>query len=122
MARSRYHAVVIEERDAEAAGFAAGESIRRIHVSVAEVVERHAVGQQALADQIVERLPKGQEKFVDDADFVYFYHLDSFYRVPRAEYERIFAAYKKATDLEHDEVVALGGLLQPTAGRRPPPR
>ena len=37
--------------------------------------------QQALADQIVERLPKGQEKFVDDADFVYFYHLDSFYRV-----------------------------------------
>ena len=37
--------------------------------------------QQALADQIVERLPKGQEKFVDDADFVYFFHLDSFYRV-----------------------------------------
>jgi preprotein translocase subunit SecA len=66
--------------------------------------------QQALADQIVERLPKGQEKFVDDADFVYFYHLDSFYRVPRAEYERLFAAYKKATDVEHDEVVALGGL------------
>ena len=40
--------------------------------------------QQALADQIAERLPKGQEKFVDDADFVYFFHLDSFYRVPRA--------------------------------------
>jgi preprotein translocase subunit SecA len=66
--------------------------------------------QQALGDQIVERLPKGQEKFVDDADFVYFYHLDSFYRVPRAEYERILTAYKKATDVEHDEVVALGGL------------
>ena len=66
--------------------------------------------QQALADQIVERLPKGQEKFVDDADFVYFYHLDSFYRVQRPEYERIFAAYKKPTDVEHDEVVALGGL------------
>ena len=66
--------------------------------------------QQALADQIVERLPKGQEKFVDDADFVYFYHLDSFYRVPRQEYERIFSAYKKSTDVEHDEVVALGGL------------
>ena len=66
--------------------------------------------QQALADQIVERLPKGQEKFVDDAEFVYFFHLDSFYRVPRAEYERIFAAYKKSTDVEHDEVVALGGL------------
>jgi preprotein translocase subunit SecA len=66
--------------------------------------------QQALADQIVERLPKGQEKFVDDADFVYFFHLDSFYRVQRPEYERIFAAYKKSTDVEHDEVVALGGL------------
>jgi preprotein translocase subunit SecA len=66
--------------------------------------------QQALGDQIVERLPKGQEKFVDDADFVYFYHLDSFYRVQRPEYERIFAAYKAETDREHDEVVALGGL------------
>ncbi|MEO6235499.1 MAG: SEC-C metal-binding domain-containing protein, partial [Vicinamibacterales bacterium] len=66
--------------------------------------------QQALADQIVERLPKGQEKFVDDADFVYFYHLDSFYRVQRPEYERLFAAYKQGTDVEHDEVVALGGL------------
>jgi preprotein translocase subunit SecA len=66
--------------------------------------------QQALADQIVERLPKGQEKFVDDAEFVYFFHLDSFYRVQRPAYERIFAAYKKSTDVEHDEVVALGGL------------
>jgi preprotein translocase subunit SecA len=66
--------------------------------------------QQALADQIVERLPKGQEKFVDDADFVYFFHLDSFYRVPRPEYERLFAAYKKSTDAEHDDVVGLGGL------------
>src|SRR5262245_17686886 len=34
--------------------------------------------QQTLADQIAERLPKGQEKFVDDDDFVYFYHLESF--------------------------------------------
>jgi preprotein translocase subunit SecA len=66
--------------------------------------------QQALGDQIVERLPKGQEKYVDDADFVYFYHLDSFYRVQRPEYERIFAAYKGQTDKEHDQVVNLGGL------------
>jgi preprotein translocase subunit SecA len=66
--------------------------------------------QQTLADQIAEKLPKGQEKFVDDADWVYFYHLDAFYRVPRAQYEQIFAAYKKSTDVEHDEVVALGGL------------
>jgi len=66
--------------------------------------------QQTLADEIAERLPKGQEKFVDDADFVYFFHLDSFYRVARAEYERLFAHYKAGTDKEHDEVVALGGL------------
>src|SRR5688572_15090599 len=66
--------------------------------------------QQTLADEIAEKLPKGQEKFVDDADFVYFFHLDSFYRVPRGEYERIFAHYKAQTDKEHDEVVTLGGL------------
>jgi preprotein translocase subunit SecA len=66
--------------------------------------------QQTLADQIAEKLPKGQEKFVDDADFIYFYHLDNFYRVPRAQYEHIFDSYKKETDVEHEEVVALGGL------------
>jgi preprotein translocase subunit SecA len=66
--------------------------------------------QQTLADEIAEKLPKGQEKFVDDEEFVYFFHLDSFYRVSRPEYERIFSALKKQTDAEHDEVVALGGL------------
>jgi preprotein translocase subunit SecA len=66
--------------------------------------------QQTLADEIAERLPKGQEKFVDDDEFVYFYHLESFYRVSRPAYERIFAAFKKQTDAEHDEVVNLGGL------------
>src|SRR5512134_3810646 len=39
--------------------------------------------QRCLADQIAERLPKGQERFVDDEEFVYFYHLESFYRAPR---------------------------------------
>ena len=66
--------------------------------------------QQCLADQVAERLPKGQEKFVDDEDFVYFYHLESFYRAPRLAYERIFSAFKAQTDAEHNEVVALGGL------------
>ena len=66
--------------------------------------------QQTLADEIAEKLSKGQEKFVDDADFVYFFHLDNFYRVPRQQYEDIFDRYKKQTDKEHDEVVALGGL------------
>src|SRR6187431_1938618 len=39
--------------------------------------------QQTLADEIAERLPKDQAKFIDDDEFVYFYHLDNFYRVPR---------------------------------------
>ncbi len=66
--------------------------------------------QQTLAEEISEKLPKGQEKFVDDEDWVYFYHLDSFYRVPRQAYERIYSAFKKQTDAEHEEVVATGGL------------
>jgi preprotein translocase subunit SecA len=66
--------------------------------------------QQCLADQVAERLPKGQEKFVDDDEFVYFHHLDSFYRVPRRDYERMFAEFKGQTEAEHAEVVAVGGL------------
>ena len=66
--------------------------------------------QQTLADEISEKLPKGQEKFVDDDEFVYFYHIDHFYRVPRQAYERIYAAFKQQTDAEHEEVVNLGGL------------
>ena len=66
--------------------------------------------QQTLADEIAERLPKGQEKFVDDEEFVYFFHLDNFYRVSRPAYEGIFSALKRQTDAEHDEVVAVGGL------------
>jgi preprotein translocase subunit SecA len=66
--------------------------------------------QQTLAEQVAERLPKGQEKFVDDEEFVYFFHLDAFYRVPRKDYERIFAQFKAQTDAEHEKVVNIGGL------------
>jgi preprotein translocase subunit SecA len=66
--------------------------------------------QQTLAQDIAEKLPKGEEKFVDDEEFVYFFHLNNFYRVPRAEYDRIYTALKAQTDAEHDDVVALGGL------------
>src|SRR6478735_606875 len=65
--------------------------------------------QQSLAEQVAERLPKGQEKYVDDDDFVYFYHLEAFYRVPRKDYERIYTAFKAETDAEHEEVVGAGG-------------
>ena len=66
--------------------------------------------QQCLAEEIAERLPKGEERFVEDEQFVYFFHLDAFYRVPKADYERIFEHFKQQSDAEHDEVVALDGL------------
>jgi preprotein translocase subunit SecA len=66
--------------------------------------------QRCLAEQIAERLPKGEERFVEDEQFAYFFHLDAFYRVAKAEYERIFQHFKQLTDAEHDEVVELQGL------------
>ena len=39
--------------------------------------------QQCLAEEVAERMPKGEEKFIDDEEFVYFFHVDGFYRVPR---------------------------------------
>src|SRR5918994_1659657 len=66
--------------------------------------------QQTLSDEVAEKLPGGEARFVDDEQFVYFFHIDHFYKVPRPDYERIFEAYKKQTDAEHDEVVTVGGL------------
>src|SRR5216684_1979687 len=66
--------------------------------------------QQCLAEEIAERLPKGEERFVEDEQFVYFFHIDAFYRVPKVAYERIFEHFKKQCEKEHDEVVALDGL------------
>jgi preprotein translocase subunit SecA len=66
--------------------------------------------QQCLAEQIAERLAKGEERFVEDEHYVYFYHLDAFYRVPKDAYDRIFSHFKVQCDAEHDEVVGLSGL------------
>ena len=66
--------------------------------------------QQCLAEEIAERLPKGEERFVEDEQYVYFYHLDAFYRVPKEPYNRIFEHFKKQCDAEHEDVVALCGL------------
>jgi preprotein translocase subunit SecA len=66
--------------------------------------------QQCLAEEIAERLAKGEERFVEDEQYVYFYHLDAFYRVAKEAYQRIFEHFKRQCDTEHDEVVALGGL------------
>jgi preprotein translocase subunit SecA len=66
--------------------------------------------QQCLAEQTAERLPKGEERFVEDEHYVYFYHLDGFYRVPRADWQRVYSHFLKQAETDHDEVVALGGL------------
>jgi preprotein translocase subunit SecA len=66
--------------------------------------------QQCLAEQVAERLPKGEERFVEDEQYVYYYHLDGFYRVAKDVYSRIFEHFKRQCDAEHDEVVELGGL------------
>src|SRR5712691_9353971 len=66
--------------------------------------------QQSLAEEIAERLPKGDERFVEDEHDVYFFHIDAFYRVAKADYVRIFLHFKEQCDVEHDKVVALSGL------------
>jgi preprotein translocase subunit SecA len=65
--------------------------------------------QQALNEEVAQKLEKGEERFVDDDEFVYFSHGDN-YRVPRAEWERIAGHFKRQCEAEHDEVVAVGGL------------
>jgi preprotein translocase subunit SecA len=66
--------------------------------------------QQAIVEEKAERLPKGEEKFVDDEEFVYFFHIDGFYRVPRGDWERIFGHFQRQTQTDHDDVISLGGL------------
>jgi preprotein translocase subunit SecA len=63
-----------------------------------------------LKEKLAERLPGGQEAFGSDEHYVYFFQLDSFYRVPKAKWEATFTRFKEQCDREHDEVVALGGL------------
>jgi preprotein translocase subunit SecA len=70
----------------------------------------HMARQQALAEELAEKLPKGEEKFVDDDQFIYFFHIDGFYRVPRTEWERIYGHFQKQTGEEHKDVVGVGGL------------
>src|SRR5258705_7886122 len=70
----------------------------------------HMARQQCLSEEVAEKVPRGEEKYVDDEEFVYFFHVDSFYRVPRADWERIFLHFRHATETEHEKVVDLGGL------------
>ena len=66
--------------------------------------------QQSLSEEVAEKLPNGEARFVDDEQFVYFFHIDHFYRVPRPDWERIFGFFQRQTEAEHAEVVEIGGL------------
>jgi preprotein translocase subunit SecA len=66
--------------------------------------------QQAIHEGVAEKLARGEEKYVDDDEFVYFFLVDTFYRIARANWERIFTHFKRECEAEHNEVVAVGGL------------
>jgi preprotein translocase subunit SecA len=70
----------------------------------------HMARQQTLSEEVAERLSKGEEKFIDDEEFVYFFHVDGFYRVPRPDWERISSHFRRLTEVEHEDVVDLSGL------------
>jgi preprotein translocase subunit SecA len=70
----------------------------------------HMARQQAIGEKLADRLAKGDEKFLDDEEFVYFFHIDAFFRVPRPDWERIFGHFKQETETEHEAVVDVGGL------------
>jgi len=63
-----------------------------------------------LKEKLAERLPPEMAAFGSDEHFVYFNHLNQFYRVPTEKWRTIFKKFKEQCDKEHDEVVALGGL------------
>jgi preprotein translocase subunit SecA len=69
----------------------------------------HMARRQAMAEDVAERLAPGEQKFVDDEEYVYFFQ-DGFFRVPRPDWERIFSHFKAETDEGHDAVVKAGGL------------
>ncbi len=66
--------------------------------------------QQSLNEGVAEKVIKGEEKYVDDDEFVNFFHIDSFYRVKRDDWDRIFTHFKRQCEDEHKQVVNLGGL------------
>jgi preprotein translocase subunit SecA len=66
--------------------------------------------QQSLNEGVAEKVNKGEEKYVDDDEYVNFFHVDSFYRVKRADWDRIFTHFEAQCKEEHKEVVNLGGL------------
>ena len=65
---------------------------------------------ECLKKKVAERLSEEDARFVADEHFNYFTHNEQFYRVRRDQWDQLYAGNKTHTDVEHDEVVALGGL------------
>jgi preprotein translocase subunit SecA len=70
----------------------------------------HMARTQCLAEEVVTKLQRDEEKLVDDEEFVYFSHLDGHYRVPRSDWDRVHTHFVRQTQAEHEAVVAAGGL------------
>jgi len=70
----------------------------------------HMARQQAIAEGVAVKVVRGEEKYVDDDQFVNFFMVDSFYRVPTPDWERIYGYFKQVSGDEHKDVVSLGGL------------
>ena len=60
--------------------------------------------------KVAERLSEEEVRYVADEHFYYFSHHDQHYRVPRDKWDEIFTGFKQKTDVEHDDVVNVGGL------------
>jgi preprotein translocase subunit SecA len=64
-----------------------------------------------IKEKAAERLSPEEVKYVADEHFYYFSHHDQFYRARRDRWDEIYAGFKAETDVEHDQVVGLGGLV-----------
>ena len=49
---------------------------------------------RSLNEGVAEKVAKGEEKYVDDDEYVNFFHVDSFYRVKRADWDRIYTHFE----------------------------
>jgi len=63
-----------------------------------------------LKEKVAELLNESDARYVADEHFYFFTHHDQFYRVRRDKWDELYAGFKAQTDVEHDEVVELGGL------------
>ena len=63
-----------------------------------------------LKEKVAERLSESEAQYVADEHFYYFTHHDQFYRVRRDKWDELYTGFKAKTDVEHDDVVKLGGL------------